>query len=309
MPSSKNINTTQELSEQWRSRLLAQQGLAMTTVASYLQDLKTFYSFLAELALQRHGQASLENVDENTLTLYLAWLQAHGNSNRTLARHLSSLRSFFAFAKEENLLPHNPTELLENPKQGQYLPKVLTQKQISDLLAAPDPESRGGFRDRCILELLYAAGLRVSEICQISVLDIDLQRGIIHVFGKGSKERLVPIHDNMQTLLRDYLASCRPCFKPQGNHVFVNRSGMALSRQYIWKLIKKYAQQADIPPDISPHTLRHSFATHLLEGGADLRVVQILLGHSDISATEIYTHVQTERLLALHQRYHPRNRQ
>lgn len=303
-----NMNMVQELIEQWRYCLLTQQGLASTTVDSYVQDMKIFSSFLGELAPQRHSLANFESVDENTLLLYLAWLQAHGNSNRTLARHLSSLRSFFDFAREENQIFNNPTELLENPKQGQYLPRVLTQKQVSDLLAAPDPATRGGFRDKCILELLYAAGLRVSEICQLSVLDLDLQRGIVHVFGKGSKERLVPIHDLMQTLLRDYLTACRPSFKPLGNHVFNNRSGNALSRQYIWKLIKKYAQKAGIATDISPHTLRHSFATHLLEGGADLRVVQILLGHSDISATEIYTHVQAERLLALHHRYHPRNR-
>ena len=308
MPHSQHMNSLQDMTEQWRTCLITNRGLATTTVNSYLQDLKVFRSFLEELILQRSELTNLTNLDEDTLLLYLAWLQAHGNTSRTLARHLSSLRSFFSFAKEESLLSNNPAELLENPKQGQYLPKVLSQKQVTDLLAAPDPATNGGFRDRCILELMYAAGLRVSEICQLSVQDLDLQRGVVNIFGKGSKERLVPIHDFMQNLLQDYLLSCRPLFNPQGQHVFTNRSGGSLSRQYIWKLIKKYAQKANIAIDISPHTLRHSFATHLLEGGADLRVVQILLGHSDISATEIYTHVQADRLMALHHRYHPRNR-
>lgn len=158
-----------------------------------------------------------------------------------------------------------------------------------------------------MLEMLYAAGLRVSELCNLSVADLDLQRGLVRVFGKGAKERLVPLHDMIQALLGDYLRSWRPLFSPGGNQLFVNRSGRALSRQYIWKMVKKYTLLAGIRRAVSPHTFRHSFATHLLEGGADLRAVQLLLGHADISATEIYTHVQAERLRGIHHQFHPRS--
>ena len=176
------------------------------------------------------------------------------------------------------------------------------------LLAQPDCGVKTGARDRCMLEMLYAAGLRVSELCNLDVLDLDLQRGLVRVFGKGAKERLVPLHDAMQQMLATYLKDWRPAFSPTGGQLFVNRSGRALSRQYVWKMVKNYALQAGIRRAISPHTFRHSFATHLLEGGADLRSVQLLLGHADISATEIYTHVQAERLRALHHQFHPRSR-
>lgn len=298
----------QDIVEHWQAALLTQRGLSTNTVNSYLQDIKIFASFLDEYVDNNLKDSALAQVDENTILLYLAWLQAKGNTNRTLARHLSSLRSFFAYAEEEKAVTVDPTALLENPKQGQSLPKVLTHKEVADLLAAPDISTTGGIRDQCILELLYASGIRVSEICQINVQDIDLQQGIIRVFGKGSKERLVPIHDQVQNLITNYLANDRQKFRPVGEQLFSNRSGHRLSRQFIWKLIKKYASQAGICKDISPHTLRHSFATHLLEGGADLRIVQVLLGHSDISATEIYTHVQADRLLAIHHRYHPRSK-
>lgn len=300
--------TLQDILEQWQATLLTQRGLSVNTVEAYLQDIKTFASFLGECLAENQNDFALDHIDENTILLYLAWLQAKGHTNRTLARHLSSLRSFFAYTDEEKIVSGNPTALLENPKQGQSLPKVLTQKEVADLLAAPDVSTNGGIRDQCILELLYASGIRVSEICQLNVRDVDLQQGIIRVFGKGSKERLVPIHNLMQNMIKNYLETCRQTYKPTGEQLFSNRSGNRLSRQYIWKLIKKYAAQADICKDISPHTLRHSFATHLLEGGADLRVVQVLLGHSDISATEIYTHVQADRLFSIHHRYHPRSK-
>lgn len=298
----------QQIVEDWRLALLTQRGLAAQTVEAYLQDIKVFFHFLDELFGAEAVGKQFGDIDENTILLYLAWLQSRGNVSRTLARHLASLRSFFAFALEEKRLASNPTLLIDTPKQGRHLPSVLTQKEVNALLASPDAANKSGYRDYCMLEMLYAAGLRVSELCHLTVEDVDLQQGVLHVYGKGGKERLVPIHDKMQRLLKEFLSVHRPLFTPADKTIFVNRSGKALSRQYIWKMIKKYAQLAGISKTISPHTLRHSFATHLLEGGADLRIVQVLLGHSDISATEIYTHVQAERLFALHHRYHPRSK-
>ena len=288
----------------WLDYLLAQRGLSPRTVESYGQDLESFFLFEEELA-QSGGSASCP--DEQEIFLYLAWLRSRGNTGRTLARRLSALRAFFAFAVEEGALKANPALLLENPKLPQHLPEVLSREEMEKLLALPDMDEKSGRRDRCMLEMLYAAGLRVSELCNLSVADLDLQRGLVRIFGKGAKERLVPLHDMIQALLDDYLRSWRPLFSPGGNQLFVNRSGRALSRQYIWKMVKKYTLLAGIRRAISPHTFRHSFATPLLEGGADLRAVQLLLGHADISATEIYTHVQAERLRGIHHQFHPRS--
>ena len=288
----------------WLDYLLAQRGLSPRTVESYGQDLESFFLFEEELA-QSGGSASCP--DEQEIFLYLAWLRSRGNTGRTLARRLSALRAFFAFAVEEGALKANPALLLENPKLPQHLPEVLSREEMEKLLALPDMDEKSGRRDRCMLEMLYAAGLRVSELCNLSVADLDLQRGLVRIFGKVAKERLVPLHDMIQALLDDYLRSWRPLFSPGGNQLFVNRSGRALSRQYIWKMVKKYTLLAGIRRAVSPHTFRHSFATHLLEGGADLRAVQLLLGHADISATEIYTHVQAERLRGIHHQFHPRS--
>lgn len=248
-----------------------------------------------------------ETEDGGCLFLYLAWLRARDISARTIARRLSSLRSFFDFVQSEGAICANPAELLENPKLPLHLPEVLSAEEMAMLLDSPDLASRGGFRDRCILELLYAAGLRVSELCALTEDSLDLQRGLVRAQGKGAKTRLVPVHNLMQELLLEYISVWRPQFGPKTPLLFLNRSGAGLTRQYIWKLVRKYALACQITRPISPHTFRHSFATHLLEGGADLRSVQMLLGHADISATEIYTHVQAARILAIHQKYHPRN--
>lgn len=293
------------LLEPWKDYLLAQRGLSPRSVASYGQDLESFFLFQEELA---QGGAGAGAFDEQEIFLYLAWSRSRRNSGRTLARRLSALRAFFSFAVDEGALGANPTLLLENPKLPRYLPEVLSREEMERLLALPDMNDKSGRRDRCMLELLYAAGLRVSELCNLCVIDLDLQRGLVRVFGKGAKERLVPLHDMIQQLLADYLRQWRAAFSPSGEQLFVNRSGRALSRQYVWKMVKKYALSAGIRRPVSPHTFRHSFATHLLEGGADLRAVQLLLGHADISATEIYTHVQAERLRAVHRRFHPRSR-
>ncbi len=290
--------------EQWLDHLLAERGLSAHTAQSYGHDLKNFLAYLAEGGVNDISK----ELGEQELFLYLAWLRGRGHAGRTLSRHLSSLRSFFSYVVDQGILEKNPAKLLESPKLPSLLPDFLSQDEIQSLLAKPNMQDRLGQRDRCILELLYASGLRVSELCELRPRDIDKERRLLRIFGKGSKERMVPIHKQAMQLLNCYLQEWRKLFSPKDDFVFLNRSGRGLTRQYIWKMIKKYALLAGISRSISPHTFRHSFATHLLEGGADLRTVQILLGHSDIAATEIYTHVQTRRLLDVHKRFHPRSK-
>lgn len=290
---------------QWLDHLLAQRGLSPRTVEAYARDVENFFLFASEAAADIDADAPFPS--NRDLFLYLAWMRGRHNTGRTLARRLSALRAFFAYGMEEGVLAANPAALVENPRLPPHLPEVLSREEMERLLALPDMETRNGRRERCMLELLYAAGLRVSELCDLTVADLDLQSGLVRVFGKGAKERLVPLHDLAVRLMADYLRHWRPLFHPVGNHLFVNRSGQPLSRQFIWKRIRALALEAGIHRPISPHTFRHSFATHLLEGGADLRAVQTLLGHADISATEIYTHVQAERLRGIHRRFHPRS--
>ncbi len=290
--------------EQWLDHLLAERGLSAHTVDSYGHDLKNFLNYLA----QCYEHEAPKELTENDLFLYMAFLRGLGHAGRTLSRHLSSLRGFFAYATDEGLLAKNPAELLENPKLPSLLPDFLSQEEMQNLMQKPVMHDRLGQRDRCMLELLYASGLRVSELCHMRLGHIDWQRRLIHVFGKGAKARLVPVHEGAMHLVQGYVQEWRKLFTPQEDYVFLNRSGRGLTRQYVWKMVKKYALAAGISRAISPHTFRHSFATHLLEGGADLRTVQLLLGHSDIAATEIYTHVQTRRLQDMHARHHPRSK-
>lgn len=275
-------------------------GLAEKTIASYSSDLFFFSEFLTK----HHGH--LEEVNEHTLFLYLVHLRRKGLKNTSLARNISTLRGFFDYLLEEKLISANPASLLDSPKVARRLPDILSQDQVLAMLEQPDLLQRLGFRDRTMLELLYACGLRVSELIGLKRLDFDSQAGLLRVMGKGSKERLLPLHESAFNFLNDYLNCWRSLFNPQCESVFLNRTGLGLSRQGVWKIIKGYALKAGIKSSVSPHTLRHSFATHLLEGGADLRTVQILLGHSDIMATEIYTHVQSAHLIALHDTLHPR---
>lgn len=286
----------------WLEHQLVVKGLSENSLTAYAQDLTHFLTFLADRS------ALLEEVSDQTLFLYLMFLRQKGLTSRSLARHLSSMRGFFAHAVAEGWLESSPVALIEAPKLPRSLPDVLSRLEMEGLLARPDMGTSLGFRDRVMLELLYAAGLRVSELIGLTPLDFDAQSGILRVFGKGGKERLTPIHSLAQDLLSRYIQAVRPSFRPVKEFLFLNRSGRGLTRQGVWKLIKRYAQDAGIDKDISPHSLRHSFATHLLEGGADLRTVQLLLGHADIAATEIYTHVQAERLLAVHSRHHPRSK-
>ena len=288
------------LLDRYLERLLVEKGLSDNTLVAYAADLNRFFDFLADKGLP------LAEVNETGLFLYIVNVRKGGLSGRSLARHLSALRGFFTFAIEEGGLAADPARFLENPKLERELPPVLSRGEVDALLNAPDTGTKLGFRDRTMLELLYAAGLRVSELCSLLPLDFDAQMNLLRVFGKGSKERLVPIHPQAAAILGDYMSHWRPLFNPVEKMLFLNRSGKGLSRVAVWKLVQKYALNAGIYQEISPHTFRHSFATHLLEGGADLRSVQMLLGHADIAATEIYTHVQKERAIALHAQYHPR---
>ncbi|MDL2266866.1 site-specific tyrosine recombinase XerD [Desulfovibrio sp. OttesenSCG-928-G15] len=298
---------THPLVDRYLEHLLIEKGLSQNTLLAYGKDLQNFTAFLAEREHCALPDIRLDAVNEQILFLYVVHTRKQGLSGRSLARHLSALRGFFSFAREEGELEEDPARFLENPKLSRALPEVLSREEMDALLAAPDLSTKLGFRDRTMLELLYASGLRVSELCALCALDFDPQSNLLRVFGKGSKERLVPVHANAARFLQDYIRHWRPLFDPKNPELFLNRSGKKLSRVGVWKLVQKYALTAGIKVEISPHTFRHSFATHLLEGGADLRSVQMLLGHADITATEIYTHVQQERAVAIHKKYHPRS--
>lgn len=285
----------------WLDHLLAERGLARNTATAYAQDMEALALFMDELALP------LDDVTEEHVMLFTAWLRARGDKSRSIARRLSCIRNFFVWCVDEGTLKKNPAALVDSPKLPELLPDVLSREEVAAVLDAPDAVERLGVRDRAMLELLYAAGLRVTELITLRLTDLDVQRGVVKVFGKGSKERLVPINEAALEALHIYLRDARPALGPVEDAVFLNRSGKGLTRQAIFKIIRRYAVQAGIRTHMSPHTFRHSFATHLLEGGADLRSVQLLLGHADLAATELYTHVQAERLRGIHRAYHPRS--
>lgn len=289
------------LVKQFIEHILVIRGLAQATVSSYAEDLNSFIVFLEDKTL------SVASVSEQNIFIYLMLLRKKGLQSRSLARHMAALRGFYSFLAEQGIVQENPTGILENPKLPRLLPKVLSVDQVESILSQPEITNKLGARDKAMLELLYAAGLRVSEVATLKVLNFDPQTGTIRVWGKGGKERIVPLHYTCMKWIEFYLQNWRGEFSPRSDFMFLNRSGKGLTRQGIWKIIKKYALSAGITKEVSPHTLRHSFATHMLEGGADLRTVQILLGHSDITATEIYTHVQSDRLKATHEKFHPRS--
>lgn len=294
-------NLSHPIADRYLEHLTVERGLSENTLRAYGADIGALLVFLDGLGV------SLERCTTRHLFLYLTHLRAKKLAATSLARHLSTARGLFAFAVQARLLDEDPSALLENPKLPAQLPEFLTQAEMDCLLDQPDPSTNLGFRDRVMLELLYAAGLRISELINLVLGDFDPQTGILRVFGKRAKERLVPIHYAAQRLLCDYLDHKRPAFEPLCQHLFLNRSGKGLTRQGVWKLIKRYAEAAGIRRSISPHTFRHTFATHLLEGGADLRTVQLLLGHAAINATEIYTHIQSGRLMRIHEQFHPRS--
>lgn len=282
--------------------LWMESGLSENTLAAYRRDLQQFADWLAQHA------ASLLAVNREQLFAYLAWRNAEGRSSRSNARFLSSVRRFYRYQLRERRMQEDPTAQLESPRLGRPLPKSLTESEVEALLAAPDVSTPLGLRDRCMLEALYAAGLRVSELVGLTEDQVNLQRGLVRIIGKGNKERLVPLGEEAVNWLEQYEREGRPELLKGvvTDSVFPGRGGRPLTRQAFWYRIKHYAREAGITSPLSPHTLRHAFATHLLNHGADLRVVQMLLGHSDLSTTQIYTHVARERLRDLHAAHHPR---
>lgn len=279
-----------------------ERGLSENTLRAYAADLKAFLHWV-----QAHG-GTLGAVRREDVLEYLAWRSRGGVSARSLARMLSSLRAFYRFSTRD--APHlpDPTDRIDSPRIGRPLPGSITEAQVEALLQAPDIAHLLGLRDRSMLEVLYATGLRVSELVGLRFDQLGLRQGLVRLVGKGGRERIVPLGEESLNWLQMYLGQARPLLAGGGNvpHVFVTRRGAAMSRQAFWHLIKRYARRAEIMVEVSPHTLRHAFATHLLNNGADLRVVQLLLGHRDISTTQIYTHVARERLKQLHRIHHPR---
>jgi len=282
--------------------MVVERRLADNTVESYSRDLSRFLDYHEALGLPFADATRLE------LLTFLNNQREQGLSSRSLARMLSCIKTFFYFLVSERLIEKNPFFDMQSPKIGGKLPCVLSRDEVVALLNAPDTETPLGLRDKAMLELLYATGVRVSELLSLEFKTINLDAGFVIVVGKGSKERIVPLGMEAITRVRHYIESGRSRLAgaSKSTLVFLNRSGGALSRQGFWKLIKKYCLVAGIAKDVSPHTLRHSFATHLLEGGADLRSVQLMLGHADIVTTQIYTHIAQDSLQKLHKKYHPR---
>ncbi len=278
-------------------------GLAKASLASYRSDLTRFARWLAGTS-----RGTLPAADEVAVTAYVAEI-SRGLRASSQARHIASLRRYFRWLLVERRIDQDPTRRIANPVRPNRVPKILSEAQVEALLAAPTVETPLGQRDRAMLETLYATGLRVSELVGLKLHEVSLDMGLVRVFGKGSKERLVPLGEEALAWLRRYLAEGRPALlgDRQTDALFVTARAAAMTRQMFWTLIKKHARQAGLDAGrLSPHGLRHAFATHLLNHGADLRVVQLLLGHADITTTQIYTHVARERLKALHALHHPR---
>jgi len=290
--------------------LRTEKSLSENSVQSYLLDLKKFFDFLES----RKNNYNLLKVDEKIVIDFLSFMRNSKNKkgeyfkDKSVNRFVSSLRTFFKFLQSENIINDNPMEFIDTPKFKRDLPSVLTIQEIDKIFSMVDISNPLGLRDRAILETLYACGLRVSELINIEINDLYLKEGYIRVIGKGSKERIVPIGNSASDFIEKYIKESRIKVKNinTGNNLFLNFRGGKLSRMGIWDIVSKYCRLARIEKEIHPHTLRHSFATHLLEGGADIRAIQEMLGHSDISTTQIYTHIDKEYLIEVHKTFHPR---
>lgn len=279
-----------------------EKGLSDNTLESYRRDLHAFAAWLAKREVELLACA------DSDLNDYLSWRYQQKFNARSTARFLSSVRGLFQYLLRENRIGVDPSALVELPKLGKPLPKTLSESDVERLLAAPDVDDPIGLRDRAMLELLYACGLRVTELVSVATHDINLRQGVVRLLGKGSKERLVPMGEEAMNWLQRYAREARPLLlkSPDDPILFPSNRGEQMTRQTFWHRIKHHVRVAGISAAVSPHTLRHAFATHLLNHGADLRVVQLLLGHSDLSTTQIYTHVARHRLQALHRQHHPR---
>lgn len=282
--------------------LIVEKGLSNNTIEAYSRDLLGFINHLSEINISDVGAVAPLDIVK-----YIGKLRESGISPRSSARKLTTIRMFYRFLNAEGYTKDNPTLLVELPKGISRLPKAMSLEMVDMLLSAPDTKKPLGLRDKAMFELLYATGLRVSELVSLKVGDVNLDVGYLMAYGKGSKERIVPMGESAQVWVKEYILNARSRLcKGHSETLFTNRSGRGLTRQGFWKVIKSYARKAKINISITPHTLRHSFATHLLERGADLRSLQMMLGHADISTTQIYTHVTTARLKEIHKKYHPR---
>ena len=292
----------------FRAYLKLELALSEHSVVAYERDVRKLVSFL-EL---HSDETSPRDIQREQLQAFLEWLNALGLGVRSQARVLSGIKTFYKYLHTEEPLDRDPTELLEGPKLGRYIPEVLTYEEIQDMLATIDLSTDHGLRNRAMLEMLYASGLRVSELIQLPLRNVHWELGFLRVIGKGNKERLVPVGEEALKHLRFYLDGVRrhlSNIKPEARHLlFLSRRGSGLSRVMVFNIVKECARKAGIEKNVSPHTFRHSFATHLIEGGADLRAVQDMLGHESILTTEIYTHLDSDFLRATIMQFHPRNR-
>ncbi len=293
------MEADQLLIQRFAEALWLEEGLSDNTLKAYASDLKQFAAWL---------RRPLETASPEDVSRYLSRRFQQGASSRTSARILSSLRKFYDYLLRERLITESPCAGIDSPYIGRSLPRFLSEAEVEALLGAPDTSQPVGLRDRAMLEVLYATGLRVSELVALRATQLDRHRGLVRLVGKGDKERLVPMGEEALHWLDNFLVHGRPVIlgQRQSDYVFITRRGGPMTRQAFWQLVKRYARQAGIDKSLSPHTLRHAFATHLLNHGADLRVVQMLLGHSSLSTTQIYTHVAQARLKALHEKFHPR---
>lgn len=289
--------------EEYLKFIQIEKGLSENTIGAYRRDLKKY-----QLYMQEQKIAHIGFIDRQTIQECLGSLIDQGASAKSIARFISTIRSFHQFALREKYAAKDPTVLIETPKYEKKLPDVLDVEEVIQLLETPDLTKNNGYRDRTILELLYATGMRVTELIQIEIDDVNLIMGFVKVFGKGNKERIIPLGDTVIEYLDTYINNVRPQLlkKTVTNVLFLSLHGRPLTRQGIWKLIKQYGLRANINKTLTPHTLRHSFATHLLENGADLRAVQEMLGHSDISTTQLYTHVSKTQIRQMYNQFHPR---
>lgn len=283
--------------------LSVERGLSKNTIAAYSADLESFRNYL-----ESKGMADIDRIKRQDIMNYLLSRKDKNISGNSISRGLVAIKMFYRFLVTERLAREDVAGILESPKLIRPLPSVLAMAEVDKILAGPDLRDPVGIRDKAAIEILYATGMRVSEIVDLPIDGLNLDMGFVKCRGKGDKERIVPVGDKAKEALSRYIDKVRPVMagKRQDKHLFLSRLGKKVSRQTFWKMIKKYTKMARIKKDITPHTLRHSFATHLLERGADLRVVQEMLGHADISTTQLYTHINKERLKSIHRQFHPR---